>query len=120
MSSKILIVEEDDSNSSMLSEYLEKHNISTTIIHKDDDVVNACYQQLPDIIIMDIDTYGIEGMDACVKLKSDESFRRTPIFAITALTHDKFNEEYHEDIFDEYIDKPVMPSDLLKTIKKYL
>lgn len=120
MSRKILIVEDDEVNSIMLSEYLEQNNITTTIIHQDDDVLDACYNTSPDIVIMNLDIYGVEGVDACIKIQSDESFRKLPIFAITALPHEKFNEEYHGDIFDEYIEKPIILSDLLDTINKYL
>jgi two-component system cell cycle response regulator DivK len=120
MNKKILIVEDNEINSKMLSYFLQQNGFDTICINNGNDVVNKCYEFTPDLILMDIEIFGISGIEACIKLRALKPFENIPIFAVTALSHDKFNSEAHNAKFDEYVEKPIILSELLTKIKTYI
>ncbi|MDF3047646.1 MAG: cell division response regulator DivK [Candidatus Midichloriaceae bacterium] len=120
MNKKILIVEDNEINSKMLSYFLQQNGFETICINNGNEVVNKCHEFLPDLILMDVEIFGISGIEACIRLRMLENFKNIPIFAVTALSHEKFNSEAHNARFDEYIEKPIILSELLEKIVKYM
>ncbi len=120
MNKKILIVEDNEINSKMLTYFLQQNGFQTISINNGDAVVNQCYEFRPDLVLMDIEIYGMSGVDACIKLKAIKEFENLPIFAVTALAHEKFNKEAHNARFDKYIEKPIVLGELLDNIKTYI
>ena len=120
MSKKILIVEDNEINSKMLSCFLEQNGFLTRSINNGNDVLDQCHEFLPNMVLMDIEIYGISGVNACIKLRNEKKFEKLPVFAVTALTHEKFNNEAHRAKFDEYIEKPIILGELLNKIETYI
>jgi len=120
MNKKILIVEDNEINSKMLTYFLQQNGFVTSTINNGDAVLDQCHEFRPDLILMDIEIYGISGVDACIKLRAVKEFENMPVFAVTALTHDKFNKEAHNARFDEYVEKPIILSELLNKIETYI
>jgi two-component system cell cycle response regulator DivK len=120
MSKKILIVEDNEINSKMLTYFLEQNGFLTKSINNGNDVLDLCYEFKPNVILMDIEIYGISGVDACIKLRAEKEFEALPVFAVTALAHEKFNKESHQARFDEYIEKPIILGELINKIRNYM
>lgn len=120
MKKKILIVEDNQINSKMLTYFLQHNDFITTSINNGDAVLDECIQFRPDLVLMDIEIYGVSGAHACIKLRKIKEFENLPIFAVTALTYDKFNKEARNARFDEYVEKPIVLNDLLGKIKSYI
>ncbi len=120
MQSKILIVEDNELNSKMLSFYLEQNGYKTRVINNGDDVLSSCTEFMPHLVLMDIEIYGISGIEACSVLKDDPRFVKTPVFAVTALNQNRIANELQAANFDEFIEKPIILSELLEKIKTHI
>ncbi|HMG12334.1 MAG TPA: response regulator, partial [Gemmatimonadaceae bacterium] len=70
----------------------------------------------PDLVLMDIQLPGMDGLEACAILKADEATRDIPLFALTALAMKGDEERIRAAGCDGYIAKPLAYKEFLKTI----
>jgi two-component system cell cycle response regulator DivK len=77
-------------------------------------------QEIPDIILLDINIPGIHGLDLARKIKSDSTLWHIPIIATTAnvLVGDK--ERCLEAGCDDYLPKPLDIRQLREIMRHYL
>ncbi len=76
--------------------------------------------QLPDMILMDINLPGMNGMEALHYLKASENTKQIPVIAISANAMKKDIERALEAGFDAYLTKPIEMNKLLDTIKRFI
>lgn len=79
----------------------------------------------PDLIILDVMMPNKHGYKMCEELKASEEYCDIPIVLLTSVaSHIKDTEYTHrmgmETEADDYIEKPVNPDELLKTINFHL
>jgi two-component system, cell cycle response regulator DivK len=70
----------------------------------------------PDLILMDIQLPGMDGLQATLLLKRDEATRAIPVIALTALAMKGDEERIRAAGCDGYIAKPVCYRAFLATI----
>ena len=76
--------------------------------------------ELPDLILMDIQLPGMDGLQATALLKRDDATRAIPVIALTALAMKGDEERIRAAGCDGYIAKPIGIQDFLKTIATLL
>ena len=74
----------------------------------------------PNLILMDIQLAGMDGLEATILLKRDEATRVIPVIALTALTMKGDEERIRAAGCDGYIAKPLQYRELLATIATHL
>lgn len=74
----------------------------------------------PDLILMDIQLPGMDGLEACATLKKDEATRGIPVIALTALAMKGDEERIRAAGCDGYIAKPLAYKEFLRTIASLL
>lgn len=74
----------------------------------------------PDLILMDIQLPGMDGLQATALLKADESTRAIPVIALTALAMRGDEERILAAGCDGYIAKPLAYREFLQTISTCL
>ncbi len=74
----------------------------------------------PDLILMDIQLPGMDGLQATALLKQDEATRAIPVVALTALAMKGDEERIRAAGCDGYIAKPMRYQDFLTTIAAQL
>ncbi|GAC1483375.1 MAG: response regulator [Gemmatimonadaceae bacterium] len=74
----------------------------------------------PDLILMDIQLPGMDGLEATALLKRDEATRNIPVIAITALAMKGDEERIRAAGCDGYISKPLAYKNFLATISAVL
>jgi PAS domain S-box-containing protein len=114
----ILIAEDEENNFLLIKEFL--NYIECKILHTKNgqETVETCKTN-PDIglILMDIK---MPIMDGYIAAKLIKEFRPTlPIIAQTAYALESEIAKY-EDVFDDYITKPINESELNQVLKKYI
>jgi two-component system cell cycle response regulator DivK len=72
--------------------------------------------ELPDLILMDIQLPGMDGLEATGLLKRDVATRAIPVIALTALAMKGDEERIRAAGCDGYIAKPMSVGQFLKTI----
>jgi len=61
----------------------------------------------PDLVLMDVQLPGIDGVEALGRLRADEATARIPVVALTALAMKDDRERFLAAGFDGYLEKPV-------------
>lgn len=70
----------------------------------------------PDLILMDIQLPGMDGLQATTQLKSDDATRAIPVIALTALAMKGDEERIRAAGCDGYIAKPMRYEQFLATV----
>jgi two-component system cell cycle response regulator DivK len=113
---KILIVEDNPANMTLAIFLLESAGHSV-ISAKDAEVgLTLARDQQPDLILMDIQLPGMDGLEATALLKGDGATRAIPVIALTALAMKGDEERIRASGCDGYIAKPLAYKDFLATI----
>jgi two-component system cell cycle response regulator DivK len=74
----------------------------------------------PDLILMDIQLPGMDGLAATALLKGDDATRAIPVIALTALAMKGDEERIRAAGCDGYIAKPMRYREFLATIADHL
>jgi CheY-like chemotaxis protein len=70
----------------------------------------------PDLILMDIQLPGMDGLTATRIIKSDQELKRIPVIAVTGFAMDADKENARDVGFETYIVKPFNVKTLLETL----
>jgi len=82
--------------------------------------VTLAKTEQPDLILMDIQLPGMDGLQATVLLKKDEATRSIPVIALTALVMKGDEERILAVGCDGYIAKPISYREFLATVAEQL
>lgn len=117
---KILIIEDDLSNLKLTAEILINSGYEVLPVREAKSGIAIAREQQPDLIIMDIQIPGIDGLTATEILKSDSRTSHIKIIAVTSYVMPGDQDKILEAGCDAYIPKPIQYKHFLNTIKKYL
>ena len=117
---KVLIVEDNAPNMT-LATFLLRSAGHTVISATDAEAgLTLARDEHPNLILMDIQLPGMDGLQATVLLKRDEATRGIPVIALTALAMKGDEERIRAAGCDGYIAKPMRYQDFLSTITAQL
>ena len=85
-----------------------------------EDGIRVAKEQMPDLILMDIQMPMMGGVDALRALKENETTRRIPVIASTAYAMKGDKELFLDFGFDAYISKPIRVKEFLEAIDSTL
>ncbi len=116
----VLLVEDDAAIMTMLSEYLKTMGYTVITAHDGEEAISKALQRRPDVVLMDIQMPGMDGLAAIGYLRKVPGFRKTPIIALTALAMPGDRERCLEAGADDYLDKPVGLKELHHKIQSWM
>ena len=73
----------------------------------------------PDLILMDINIPGMDGLETTIKFKQNGNLAHIPVIALTANAMKGDKERCLAAGCDGYLQKPIGVSDLRKTVQEY-
>ncbi|WP_297433197.1 response regulator transcription factor [uncultured Cetobacterium sp.] len=112
---KVLIVEDEKSLATVISDSLKNEGFETVIAYRGDEAIDYFYKEKPDLILLDINLPGMNGWEICKKLKA---LSQIPIIMVTA-RDSEFDEIKGLELgADDYITKPFTPKLLIIKLKK--
>lgn len=117
---KIMLIEDNKMNARLLEHVLMRDGYDVTIHFSAEEAIAAAPELMPDIILMDIQLPGMDGLEATRHLKGDPSTSTIPIVAITAHAMRGDQERIMAAGCEGYISKPVNTRELAATIATYL
>jgi two-component system cell cycle response regulator DivK len=118
--SAVLVVEDNPANMTLATFLLRSAGYSVlTAIDAESGLALARNQQ-PDLILMDIQLPGMDGLEATALLKGNEATRAIPVIALTALAMKGDEERIRAAGCDGYIAKPLAYKEFLATIASHL
>src|SRR5690606_1319909 len=115
---KVLVAEDNDLNSFMLSHMLKTWNCEVTIVKNGRQALNALECQDFDLILMDTHMPVMSGFEAIMEIRNhpDSQKRRIPIFTVSASVMEHEQKAAIDVGADEVIAKPFDPADLYNKI----
>jgi two-component system cell cycle response regulator DivK len=117
---KVLIVEDNPANMS-LAIFLLQSAGHTVLSAVDAEIgLRLARDEQPNLILMDIQLPGMDGLEATVLLKRDAATRAIPVIALTALAMKGDEERIRAAGCDGYIAKPLEYRNFLATISAQL
>lgn len=114
---KILIIEDDRGISTSLKLYLENSEFEVLLHDDGADALEKINEIAPEIIILDINLPGKDGIKICEELRV---YSQTPVIMLTARGWETDRVNWLEVWADDYIAKPFSPRELLARIKTIL
>ncbi len=120
MAKTILIVEDNALNMRLFNDILQANGYDTIKSIDGSDVLEIAQDQMPDLIIMDIQLPGRSGLEITLDLKADEKLKHIPVIAVTAFAMKGDESVILEAGCDDYIPKPISIPKFLETVVKYL
>ena len=113
---QVLVVEDNPANMTLATFLLQ--SAGHTVLSAMDAEAGLTMARLeqPDLILMDIQLPGMDGLEATAQLKRDDATRAIPVIALTALAMKGDEERIRAAGCDGYIAKPMSYKDFLTTI----
>lgn len=120
---KVLLAEDNPINGKILTVSLEKRGLTVSWCKNGYDVVELQKKDPHDIILMDLQMPGLDGLQATDKIREYEranGLGQVPIVALTARTHMGDQCETLTSNMSDFLVKPVAMRDLLETIESHV
>ncbi len=120
MPANILIVEDEDSISTLLAYNFEAEGYATRVAAEGEAVNALIGEEKPDVIVLDWMLPGISGIDVCRLLKQRPETRDIPIIMLTARGEESEKLRGLATGADDYLVKPFSVPELLARVKALL
>ncbi len=117
---KILIVEDDPMSRKLARDVLQAHGYETEEVTNGEDAVVRAIETKPDLIVMDIQLPGIDGLEATRRLKSKACTEQIPIIAVTAHAMPGDEGKTLAAGCQVYLPKPIRFKDFISIVKRLL
>ncbi|MCU7553333.1 ATP-binding protein [Alteromonas sp. ASW11-19] len=116
---RILAVDDMDMNLKLLDTWLSDSPITLTTSMSGQDAVNCCQTHEYDLILMDVQMPGMDGLQASRAIRQTALNLGTPIIAVTAHAFKEEQEKLLASGMDDYLPKPIELGTLLDLIRRW-
>lgn len=106
---RLVIIDDDRELNDLLKRYFEKKLPSLTVIQAFDgfEAGRILAEKRPGFVILDVDLPGVTGHSLCKRIKTDPSFGRPYVVAITGLDRPEERNSMLQDGADAFFPKPL-------------
>jgi len=120
MGKMVLVVEDNELNMKLLNHLLTvgKYQVIKAI-SAEEGLVLARYNR-PDIILMDVQLPGMNGLDATRLIKADPAMSTIPVIALTSFAMSGDEQKAYEAGCAGYITKPISTRTFLQDLYAYV
>ncbi len=120
ISSTILLAEDNEANILTVSSYLRARGYKVLVAKNGEEAVTMTESTKPNLILMDIQMPGMDGLEAIRRIRLNFSAIQLPIIAFTALAMPEDRDNCLEAGANDYLSKPVKLKELVVRIKSLL
>jgi len=117
---RVLVVEDNPANLKLIALLLTNADHTVLSAVDAETAITVAYTQHPDLILMDIQLPGMDGLAATALLKNDPKTATIPVIALTALAMKEDQARSENAGCDGYIAKPLRYQELYETIDTLL
>jgi two-component system cell cycle response regulator DivK len=118
--SLILIVEDNEKNLKLVRDVLRVKGYATIEATNAEDGIALANAHKPDLILMDIQLPGMNGIDALRVLRADSATAGIPAIAVTASVMQQDRNLITDAGFDGYVGKPINLKEFLDAVSTTL
>ena len=120
MTHVILVVEDNERNLKLLRDVLEYAGYDVRVARTGEDGVTLAVKEPPDLVLMDLQLPGIDGMEALRQLRESPRTADIPVVAVTAQAMKQDRERALEAGFDGYVEKPISVRAFPEQVRRFL
>ena len=117
---RILCVEDSDDSLFMLHRRLSRAGFDVKVAINGAEGVDWAKTLLPDLVVMDLNLPGLNGLEATRRLKSQPETRHIPVLVLTANTSKKSRDDAFSAGCDDFETKPIDFGSVLEKIRALL
>jgi DNA-binding response OmpR family regulator len=114
---KILIIEDEHQIARLVRLYLEEAGFAGVEVHSGEQAIPAFRQEQPDLVILDLNLPGKDGLDICRELRR---VSEVPIIMLTARSEEADRLIGLELGADDYVVKPFSPREVVARVRAVL
>ncbi len=115
----VLVVEDNEKNMKLFRDVLQASGYETLEATTGEDAVDLATEHVPDLVLMDVQLPGIDGLEALARLRSDDRTKELSVIALTAQAMAGDRERFLKAGFDGYISKPVNVPEFISAVKSH-
>ncbi len=116
----VLVVDDNEANRALAQATLEDEGYAVVLARTGEEGLEAFEQKPPDCVLLDVRMPGMDGFTVCERIRSLPSGLHTPVLFFTALRDvDTFDRALGVG-GDDFLSKPVRPTELLVRVKSAL
>jgi len=113
----VLIVDDDPSIRKLVATTLEDVAGFELVEAQDgDEALELAREEAPAIVLLDIDMPGIDGLEACRRLRAEPETAEATVVMLTAAAGEEAERAAEEAGADLFITKPFSPLELLRLV----
>ena len=116
----ILVVEDNERNLKLLRDVLEYAGYDVRVARTGEDGVTLAVKEPPDLVLMDLQLPGIDGMEALRQLRASPRTADIPVVAVTAQAMKQDRERALEAGFNGYVEKPISVRAFPEQVRQFL
>lgn len=116
----ILVVEDSEANVEILKNLLERRGYDVTTARSGSAAFEWLENNLPDLILTDINMPGMDGFEVCSRLKADERTAEIPVIFISALDDTENLVKAFKVGGADYITKPFRFMEVVARVQNHL
>ena len=117
---KVLVVEDNEANALVLCDYLAHRGFATDLARGGIEALQKARAAPPDVVLVDVQMPGMDGLDTTRLLRTELRFDRLPILAVTALAMPGDRERCLAAGANGYLTKPIDLPALVREIEEAL
>jgi two-component system, cell cycle response regulator len=118
--SKILVVEDHPLNMKLVRSLLQLSGYKVLEADNAETAIQMTSSHQPDLILMDIQLPGMDGLEATRIIKSRKESENIPVIALTSYAMPDDEKKAREALCSGYITKPIDTRKFVETIQKFL
>ncbi|MFA6014779.1 MAG: PAS domain S-box protein [Gallionellaceae bacterium] len=116
----ILIVDDTPSNLSVVVNLFEEHGYRVAIAQDGEEGLQRAQLVQPDLILLDVMMPGMDGFEACRRLKEESSTRDIPVVFMTALASSEHKVRGFGAGAVDYVTKPLQIDEVMARVDTHL
>ena len=116
----ILVVEDNERNLKLLRDVLEYAGYDVRVARTAEDGITLAVNEPPDLVLMDLQLPGIDGMEALRRLRESSRTADIPVVAVTAQAMKQDRERALDAGFNGYLEKPITVRAFPDQVRRFL
>ena len=118
MPDKVLVVDDEEKIRNLLSAFLAKEGYEVIVAANGEEALELVATANPQVVLLDVTMPGVDGIEVCERLKTDEKTRLIPVIVATA--YQDSASAALEVGADDFVSKPVQLLELSVRIRSIL
>jgi CheY-like chemotaxis protein len=117
---RILAIDDNPVGLTVLRHVLKRHGMQVDTASSGPEALDAAAHRAYDLVLMDLQMPGMDGLTAAVEMRKVPGYDHTPILALTANFSDEVREQCRAHGMQAYLSKPVEAGELMAAVSRHL